>query len=257
VPKWDADQYLKFGRERTQPSVDLVSRIDIENPRRIIDLGCGPGNSTAILHGRWPDARITGLDSSAEMIAQASETDPNIDWRKGNIAEWEPGEDFDIIFSNAAYQWLGDHGTLFEKLVTHLSPAGVFAAQLPYHYASPLNQVMIEVSGDPAWDSRMEPARNALTHETAGFYYDTLRPTCARIEIWETEYYHNLANPQAIVEFIRGTGLRPFMEALESDAEKSRFEREVLAGYTRSYPEQADGTILFPFRRQFVIGYRE
>jgi len=256
VPTWDADLYLKFGRERTQPAIDLVSRISVENPRNIIDLGCGPGNSTAILRQRWPDAKITGLDSSEAMITQAAGSDSETDWQLGDIAAWDPEEDFDVIFSNAAIQWLGDHGTLLTSLAGHLAPGGALAIQLPDHYASPLHQVLLVVSRNPDWSDSMDSARGALTYESVLFYYDTLRPLCRELEIWETEYFHTMEGPEAIVDYIRGTGLRPFLEALQSDEDRGRFEELVLRGYSNAYPLQKDGSILFPFRRQFIVGYK-
>lgn len=256
MPSWDANLYLQFGQERTQAAADLVARIPVVDPARIIDLGCGPGNSTAILGQRWPEAEITGLDSSEDMIAQASERDLDATWISGDINTWNPDQSYDVVFTNAALQWLPDHGKLFPQLMNHVAPGGVLAIQLPYHHASPLQQVVLEASRDPKWNETMESARNALTYETAGFYYDTLQPVCNKLDIWQTEYIHIMENHEAIVDFIRGSGLRPFTQALDSEEDIARFEGIVLQGYTNAYPPQADGRILFPFRRQFIIAYK-
>ena len=253
MPVWDSSLYLQFGRERTQAAVDLVARIQLENPENIVDLGCGPGNSTAILGNRWPKAGITGIDSSPEMIAQAIASDTNINWVIGNISDWRPEKPVDLIFSNAAYQWLPDHQSLFTSLVTHLKPRGVFAAQMPFHHASPLQQVVLKVSQEGAWDERMTHARNALTYQSTGFYYDVLRSLCTSLDLWETEYIHEMENAQAIVEFIKGSGLRPFVETLDTPEEIIHFESLVLDGYTQAYPAQTNGRVLFPFRRQFIV----
>ncbi len=256
MPEWDPHLYLQFGSERTQPSIDLVSRVPLANPGRVIDLGCGPGNSTRILRDRWPSAKIAGLDGSGAMITQAQESTPDLEWFLCDIDDWQPAHEYDLIFSNAALQWLPRHGELFARLAGYLPPSGVLAVQLPYHYDSPLHQVVEEVSRDSAWSDRMDSARGVLTHHPSGFYYDVLQPLCSSVQIWETEYLHNMESPAAILDWIRGTGLRPFLESLQSDDERAEFERQVLDGYTKAFPKQKDGRVLFPFRRQFFVAVR-
>ncbi|MFP6581498.1 MAG: methyltransferase domain-containing protein [Candidatus Hydrogenedentota bacterium] len=256
MPSWDANLYLQFGTQRTQAAIDLTARISIGSPARVIDLGCGPGNSTEILRQRWPEADITGLDTSADMIAQASERDLDVTWVTGDIATWSPEDAFDIVFTNAALQWLPNHEKLLAQLMNHVVTGGVLAVQLPYHHASPLQQVVLKASRDPQWNDAMDSARNALTYATTGFYYDTLQPLCNKLDLWETEYIHIMDDPVDIVDFIRGSGLRPFTQALNSEEEVQRFEKIVLQGYTNAYPPQADGRILFPFRRQFIIAHQ-
>ncbi|WP_019500066.1 methyltransferase domain-containing protein [Pseudanabaena sp. PCC 6802] len=253
---WNPDLYLQFATERTQPSIDLVGRIQVANPTRIVDLGCGPGNSTAILRQRWPNAEAIGLDRSAEMIAAASKTYPSARWLLADISTWTADTPFDIAFSNATLHWLPDHAWLFPHLLAQVAPDGAFAVQIPARDLSPLRQVILEVASDPQWDRRMDKARQAQTREKPSFYYDVLQPIASRIDIWETEYYHVMDSPKAIVNWCRGSGLRPFLAALESEAEKLRFEQLILEGYTKAYPCQKDGRILFPFRRLFVIAYR-
>lgn len=255
MPTWNTELYLQFANERTQPSLDLIARIH-SHPTRIIDLGCGPGNSTAMLRQRWPQADITGLDSSPEMIAAASKAYPTEKWVLADAATWVADTPFDLVFSNAALHWLPDHARLFPHLFAQVAPNGVLAIQIPAHDQSPLRQVALEVANDPAWSHCMDAARRALTRETPSFYYDVLQPLATRLDIWETQYYHVMENPQSIVNWFRGTGLRPFLASLENEAQKQRFEQMLLDGYTRAYPPQQDGRILFPFRRLFIVAYR-
>lgn len=256
MPTWDANLYLRFANERTQPSLDLIARINVANPQRIIDLGCGPGNSTAMLRGRWPEADITGLDNSTEMIAAASKSYPQEKWILADIASWVADEPHDIVFSNAALHWLPDHAVLFPRLLGQVADGGALAVQMPAHYALPIHQIALEVANDPEWRHRMDEAINAITKESPSFYYEVLQPVASHVDIWETLYYHIMESPQAIVDWFRGTGLRPFLEALETDAQRQRFEQMMLEGFTQAYPRQKDERVLFPFRRLFLVAYR-
>jgi len=254
MPTWDPKLYLQFAGERTQPSVDLIARINgAREPARIIDLGCGPGNSTAMLRQRWPQADIIGLDSSAEMIAAASQAYPTEKWVLADAASWTAETPFDLVFANASLQWVPEHQGLFPRLMAQLAPGGILAVQMPSHFESPLHQVMLEIADDDLWRERMVGPRNALTNESASFYYDVLQPLAASLDIWQTEYFHRVDGAQAVVEWFRGTGMRPFLEALESEEQKRLFEHRVLDGYRRAYPIQKDGRLLFPFRRLFIV----
>ena len=254
MPTWDPTLYLQFAGERTQPSVDLIARINgAREPARIIDLGCGPGNSTAMLRQRWPQADIIGLDSSAEMIAAASQAYPSEKWLLADAASWTAETPFDLVFANASLQWVPRHQGLFPHLMAQLAPGGILAVQMPSHFESPLHQVMLEIADDDLWRERMVGPRNALTNESASFYYDVLQPLAASLDIWQTEYFHRVDGAQAVVEWFRGTGMRPFLEALESEEQKRLFEHRVLDGYRRAYPIQKDGRLLFPFRRLFIV----
>ncbi len=256
MPEWDAITYLQFANERTRPSLDLVQRIAVPDPRRIIDLGCGPGNSTEVLRRRWPEAEVTGLDSSPKMIESARVAWPENQWILADAATWTASQPFDLVFSNAMLQWLPDHTRLLPRLFEQVAPGGALAAQLPAHYELPMHREIVEVSRDPAWDNRMQGARNALTKQPASFYYDTLQPLGARIDLWETIYYHEVPGPEALIEWFRGTGMRPFLEALSSDQERVRFETMLLKRYITSYPRRPSGLVLFPFRRLFFVAYR-
>jgi trans-aconitate 2-methyltransferase len=252
---WNADLYLQFATERTQPAIDLIGRIQLLHPARIIDLGCGPGNSTAMLRQRWAEADLIGLDSSPEMISTASKTHPNEKWILAGIATWSDDRPFDLVFSNATLHWLPDHDRLFPHLLDQVAPGGALAVQIPAGGQPPLRRVALEVANDPQWSDRMDAARNAQTRKSPGFYYDVLQPIATRLDIWETEYYHRMDDHGAIVNWFRGTGLRPFLEAL-NDGEKQLFEQRLLEGYRQAYPPQKDGRILFPFQRLFIIAYR-
>jgi trans-aconitate 2-methyltransferase len=263
MPTWNATQYLKFGDERTRPSRDLAGRIEVAQPARVIDLGCGPGNSTEVLAERWPDAEITGLDNSARMIESArtahqashpTRSTP-LRWVAADIAAWataEAGETFDVVFSNAALHWLPDHASLLPRLMRRVAPGGALAFQMPAHDA-PAHHLMRGIARTMAaafawrvddWHSHEPP-----------FYYDVLAACARRVDLWQTEYVHVMADAEAIVEWYRGTGLRPFLDALGTDAERERFTGEFLEGLRDAYPKRADGRVLFPFRRVFAIAY--
>jgi len=251
---WNAIHYLQFGDERTRPSVDLASRIAVSDPRSVVDLGCGPGNSTQVLHRRWPDASILGVDRSPEMIAAARETYPEQDWLQADIGTWAPADPFDIVFSNAALQWLGDHRRLVRRLLGFVRPGGALAFQIPSDAYSPVRTYIREIADDPAWRDRMEGPRTALTMESPAVYYDSLAGEARSLDIWETEYSHVMEDPQAIVAWISSTGLRPFLEVLNAD-EGAEFIRRLNYRVEDGYARRVDGRVLFPFRRLFLIAY--
>jgi len=255
MPQWDAEQYLKFAGKRTQPVYDLLHRIRLQSPRRIVDLGCGPGTSTEVLRHRWPDAYLVGVDSSPEMIRKARQSFPESIWVEGDAATWQDGEPFDLVFSNAMLHWVPHHAGVCRHLLGLLNPGGAVAVQVPAHYDSPLHREIVEVSRDPQWSERLKSARRALTNEPPGFYYDLLTPLVAHLELWETTYYHVMAGPEAIVEWFRGSGLRPYLQALESEKDQRRFEQLLLKRYAESYQRRASGNVLFPFRRLFWVAY--
>ncbi len=252
---WDPGSYLKFEDYRTRPSIDLLAHIRVDDPHNVIDLGCGPGNSTQVLRSRWPQARLVGLDCSAEMIAAAREAHPDQEWALGDIATWSGDTLFDVVFSNAALQWVGDHEGLLPRLFGQVAPGGALAIQLPAVMYASIRGMIYEVADDPAWSSRMESARAALTIEAPHVYYDILAPLARSVDMWETEYQHVLDSPSAIIEWISSTGLRPFLDALDSDEECERFTAMLLERATDAYPFRSDGKVLFPFRRVFVVAY--
>jgi trans-aconitate 2-methyltransferase len=259
MPSWNADQYLKFPAERTRPARDLAAAVAIGVPAQAIDLGCGPGNSTEILAGRWPDTALSGIDSSPAMIDAARRDHPAWRWSVGDIAAWaaEPGETFDVIFSNAALQWVPDHSTLYPNLFARVAHGGALAVQVPANLGAPAHQAMRDLAGSKRWASSFPKGgvREWYVHD-AGFYYDRLAGAAARIDIWQTEYLHVMDGPSAIVEWYRGTGLRPFLDALPADEDRTAFAADYLERITAAYPAQADGRVLFPFNRLFLVAYR-
>ncbi len=259
MASWDAAQYLKFSDERTRPSRDLASQIAIAKPRRVIDLGCGPGNSTQVLADRWPEAEITGLDSSAEMIARARETQPAQTWIVQGIEDWAAieGTAYDVVFSNAALQWVPDHAALLPKLLFRVRSGGAFAMQMPANYGEHVHRVMRDLASSPGWRRWFPSGKATEWHShSMEFYYDVLAPHASRLNLWETEYLHVLPGAEAIVEWYRGTGMRPYLQAIGDAAEQERFAAEYLAGVRPAYPPRTDGRVLFPFRRLFAIAYR-
>jgi trans-aconitate 2-methyltransferase len=251
MPDWSPTQYLKFSEERTRPCRDLAVRISLDRPRRIVDLGCGPGNSTEVLAERWPDAAFIGLDSSSSMIAKARSAHPHWRWMQGDIAAFaEGGENYDLVFSNAALQWVPDHAAVFPKL---LARGRTLAVQMPGDWDGPAHHTMREVASGFHFTREVSEWH---THEIA-FYYDALAPHAAGLDLWETVYLHIMDSPEAIVEWYRGSGMRPFLEALPSDADRERFAAAYLAAIRHVYPPRPDGKVIFPFRRMFIVAYRD
>jgi trans-aconitate 2-methyltransferase len=252
---WDADQYLKFGGERTQPSRDLLARIPLAAPRSVVDLGCGPGNSTAMLAQRWPEADVTGVDSSPAMLEQARRDYPEARWIEADIARWSAPGAHDLIFSNAALQWVPDHETLLPALLDALPPGGVLAAQMPRNFAAPNHALLRETAAEPRWALRMPDEGRLMPVGDPGFYHDLLAPLAARLDIFEIEYLHVLDGPEGVVEWMKGTGLRPFLQRLDA-SEHDDFLASYKGRIRQAYPRRASGKVLFPFRRIFLVASR-
>jgi trans-aconitate 2-methyltransferase len=253
---WNPSQYLKFKNERTQPSLDLISRISLENPATIFDLGCGPGNSTAALRQRWPDARVAGLDNSPEMIKAALADFPAGEWILADLATFQPSAPGDLVFANATLQWLTDHETLVPRLFGLVKPGGVLAVQVPANADSPLARAVVAVAAKPAWRGHTAGCERLHNYRTPEYYFDILRPLGSHFEIWQTTYYHVLASPPGLIEWYRGTGMKPFLDRLPHDAARREFEAEVLETISPFYPVLADGRVLFPFKRNFFTLYK-
>jgi trans-aconitate 2-methyltransferase len=257
MPTWNPSQYLKFDDERTRPCRDLVARIQLKNPRRIIDLGCGPGNSTQVLAERWPDAQITGLDSSEQMIRNATEKYPHQNWALGDIPQWSAREPFDLVFSNAAYNWVPDHARVMPHLLQQVAPGGVFAFQVPANINAPAHELMRSTASSDKWRSHFpEKIREWYAHDLA-FYYETLVDDSSHLDLWTTEYQHILNGPEAIVEWYKGTGLRPFLDHLADENARRSFLADYLKEIEKAFPRRKDGRVLFPFQRLFVIATRK
>jgi trans-aconitate 2-methyltransferase len=258
MPAWDPNLYLRYANERARPAADLIAQIRLDSPARIVDLGCGPGNSTEQLRNCWPQAAITGIDNSQEMLAQAKGKHPDWQWALCDIEAWRPEAGVDLIFSNAALHWVPSHATLFRSLISSVAPGGALAAQMPNNFQSPAHSVMQEVAlgGDPRWGKALAAAPGTFTVQPAAFYYDVLRKQASRVDIWETEYQHVMDGPKAIFDWIRSTGMRPYLERLPDSEQKQLFEEMCLEGFQEAYRPNDQGKVLFPFRRMFIVAYR-
>lgn len=207
-----------------------------------------------MLKRRWPRAVTVGLDNSADMIARARTQHPGGEWELASIESWEPTRLFDVVFSNAALQWVPNHGALIPRLFRQVAPRGALAFQIPSAQFAAVRTFIHEIAREAAWAPRMTDALRALTMETPAFYYDHLVPRATRLDLWETEYLHVLASHAAIIDWMSSTGLRPFLDVLSLD-ERELFLSRLLDRVSESYEVRADGKVLFPFRRTFVIAY--
>jgi trans-aconitate 2-methyltransferase len=254
---WNPELYLKFGNERTQPSIDLVNRIQLDKqPENIIDIGCGPGNSGQVLISRWPNAKLLGIDSSEAMIAQAKKDYPRQEWIVSDALKFISPIKFDVVFSNATIQWIPDHEKLLNGFCSLLSDNGVLAFQAPMFNHMPIRQAIAKVARESRWKSKLENCASVFTFHEAGFYYDLLSPRLSSLELWETYYLHVLESHEAIIDWIQSTGMKPYLDSLSGENEKSDFRTEALNEVKKDYPAQKNGKVIFPFRRLFVIGYK-
>ena len=256
MPDWNPDLYLKFSDQRARPAADLIAQIRLENPKRIIDLGCGTGNSTEQVHARWSKAEIIGLDSSASMLKQAGERHPDWQWIVSDIESWRPDTRFDLIFSNAVLHWLGNHGELFPRLFHLVAAGGAMAVQMPNNFHSGAHQAMKKVAGDTRWATVLSNVSEKYGVQPVDFYYNTLRKLAGHLDIWETEYLQIMDGPRAVHEWIRSTGMRAYLEKLANDDERADFERLCLQEMEKVYRPDDQGKVLFPFKRIFIVAYR-
>ena len=248
---WDPKTYLDFEDERTRPAAELLARIAHKNPAHVIDLGCGPGNSTALLARRWPKARLEGLDSSEAMLDQARRSGIQATWHSGDIPSWAPARRYDVIFANAALHWLDDQDALLKRLMSYLAPEGVLAFQVPVNFNEPSHRLMRDVAASGLWSAKLKGVRNIVLGTEKG-YYEMLEPLAAHLDIWQTTYLQVLSGEDAVYRWVSGTGLRPFLEALDAQ-EREAYAREYKARLNQAYPMRASGKTLFPFQRLFVV----
>ncbi len=249
---WDPAQYLRFSDERLRPALDLLAQVPLSAPRRVIDLGCGPGNVTAVIRARFPDADVTGLDNSASMLERARRDVPDCRFEQADASSWMPPAPPDLIYSNAALHWLGGHETLLPRLVSLLAPGGCLAVQMPAMHDAPLRALQQEVAARGRWASLLACVGSAPPILDPGAYWDLLRPVTASLDLWDTTYMHALQGDDAVVQWAMGTSLRPFLAPLAGG-----MRADFLAAYAEAirphYPKRADGTTLLPFRRRFII----
>lgn len=253
---WNADQYLKFEDERTRPPRDLIAQIPLARAGHVIDLGCGPGNSTELLVARYPDAEVIGLDSSPDMLQQARERLPKCTFIQADLVSWTPPERTDLLFANASFQWLPDHEAVLRRMLQALQPGGVLAVQMPDNVDEPALALMSQVAGRGPWAGNPAlavAARAPLPRPLA--YYDLLKPLCSELDIWRTIYMHVMAGPQAVVEWFKGSALRPFLSALDP-AMGEAFLAAYLDEIKQHYGARIDGRVLLPFPRVFIVAVR-
>ncbi|KFZ12989.1 hypothetical protein V501_03943 [Pseudogymnoascus sp. VKM F-4519 (FW-2642)] len=255
---WSSAQYLKFLNQRTRPSHDLLSQVPLSSPTYIIDVGCGPGNSTDVLATRFPDAKVLGMDSSPDMITTAREHYPNIEFAVADINNYSPEDPVDLIFSNAVFQWIkyDDRIPAIKHLIRSLKCGGTFAMQVPDNYMEESHVAMRTVAEKGPWAEelrRLQPAQGPF--QTVQELYNELKPLCSSIDLWHTIYQHPLQNHQEIVEWLKGTGLRPFVNPLSLD-ESEGFLTEYLKEIKTLYPVSSDGTVLLRFPRLFMVAVR-
>ncbi|MFM2129438.1 MAG: High confidence in function and specificity [Pseudomonadota bacterium] len=252
---WNPAQYLKFAGPRLRPAVDLLARVPIEAPTTVYDLGCGAGQTVALLAARFPGAQVMGVDSSAEMLADARRSFPEHRFVAGDIAAFRAVPPAHLVFSNAALQWLPDHDRLLPRLFGEVRVGGVLAVQVPRVDDSPRMSVLRELAGDPRWAARALPRLQPgpLAPEAC---YDLLAPAAASLDIWEAEYLHVLEGDDPVVEWTRGAGGAAVLAELEKD-EREEFLARYTAAMRAAYPRRKDGTTLLPFRRLFIVAVRK
>jgi trans-aconitate 2-methyltransferase len=253
---WDPRQYGRYADERSRPFHDLLARVRATGPGHVVDLGCGDGALTATLAARWPDAHVVGVDSSAEMLATGDAARAaGVDLRQGRIQDWRPTRPVDVLVSNAALQWVPGHADLLAGFVAALAPGGELAFQVPGNFGAPSHTLLASLRRSPRWRDRLGGAavRDGAVLEP-GEYLDRLVPLGCEVDAWETTYLHLLPGPDPVLEWVRGTALRPVLAALPA-AEAGAFEAEYRALLREAYPPGPAGTVL-PFRRIFAVARR-
>jgi trans-aconitate 2-methyltransferase len=253
---WDPNQYLKFSDHRLRPALDLLAQIALEAPRSVYDLGCGPGNITHLIAERWPGATVTGLDSSAEMLAKARRDFPKLELVQADIASWSPPAPADLLFTNATLQWLEDHERLLPRLVGQLASGGILAVQMPRNHRSPSHTLIEEAAAAGPWSAGLAAVRRRSV-DAPEFYYRLLASRTKRLDIWETEYLQVLpptgpGGENAVVAWTKGTSLRPYFDALD-EPERTSFLDAYRTRIAAAYPAQPDGSTLLPFKRIFIV----
>lgn len=246
---WDPDRYLTYADERGRPFVELVARVGAAAPTRVVDLGCGPGNLTVLLKERWPDASVSGVDSSPEMIERAAAV-PGVDFSVGDVRTWRPEQPVDVLVSNATLQWIPGHLDLLPDLVGHVAPGGWLAFQVPGNFDEPSHTIRRDLAALPEYAPY---TAGVATPDACGpaVYLDKLVRLGCRVDAWETTYLHVLTGEDPVFTWVSGTGARPTLQALPDDL-RPGFEDEFRRRLREAYPAGPTGTVL-PFRRVFVV----
>lgn len=254
---WDAGQYLKYSDERSRPYFDLLARVTANNAASIVDLGCGPGNLTRTLIERWPAAHVVGVDNSPEMLEQARSLaiPGRLDFVQADISSWSPETPIDLIVSNAAFQWVPDHEVIFPRLARMLSAGGTLAVQMPYHFQNPAHLAIEETKADPRWSNVL--AGIGLHQQSVMplvWYVERLHDLGFKVDAWQTSYIHVLSGENPVLEWFKGTALRPLLQKLDAQQ-----KRDFLGGLGErlrdAYPAKRNLTLL-PFPRIFFVATR-
>lgn len=254
---WDPDRYLAYADERSRPFVDMIAQIRATSPRTVVDLGCGPGNLTALLAARWPDADVLGLDSSPEMIATARARADDVGYEQADLREWiraAQGDPVDVVVSNATLQWLPEHLDLLPGLVAAVRPGGWLAFQVPGNFEEPSHTIRRELAAEDAYAPHVEGVAHPSSHEGTAYLDALIRLGC-EVNAWETTYLHVLDgadDPDPVFTWVSATGARPTLQALPADL-RGTFEDEFRRRLALAYPVRADGGVVLPFRRIFAV----
>ena len=254
---WDAQQYLAYGDLRRRPGLDLLAHVPVEDPARVVDLGCGPGTLTLALADRWPRAEVAGVDTSEQMLADAVARDPDrrVSWMPGDLATWTAAHRVDVIFSNAALHWVDEHPRVLTHWLGQLTPGGVVAFQVPANFDEPSHTVVAEVAEDDTWRGRVRHRLRDRPVLAPTRYHRLLAPLVDHLDVWETTYWQALTGQDPVLEWLRGSVLHPVLPELTA-REQEDFLARVAEGLRAAYPPDETGTTLFPFRRLFVVARR-
>lgn len=254
---WNPENYLKFKNERTRPAIDLANKIEAADPEKILDIGCGPGNSTAVLSRRFPKSAIIGIDNSPNMIEAAAKSYPKLEFRliDASCELGRLGENtFDVVFSNACIQWLPDHAKLLAEMMKLIRKGGVMAVQIPVNYDEPIHEIIKSISESDEWRDRLSGTRSIATLSEEE-YFDILSRISSDFTMWKTVYFHRMPSHESIIEWYRATGLKPYLSRLNEN-EKLILEEQMLEELKRRYPVRQNGEIIFRFPRLFFTAVK-
>lgn len=249
---WNPAQYLRYGSERLRPALDLIARIQVDSPETVYDLGCGTGTITGILKERWPDAIVTGVDSSASMLEMTTDVETGLNWQHADLNHWQPESQADVVYSNAALHWLDGHEQLFPRLMETVKAGGVLAVQMPENFSAPSHTSIADTVREGAWQERLAPFQREQPVAEPSYYYDLISRLSSHIDMWETTYMHILEGEDPVVEWTKGTMLRPLLDNL-SDEEGAEFLASYTAKVAKAYPHSTDGKTVLPFKRLFIV----
>ena len=246
---WDPDRYGVYDDERGRPFLDLLARVRAERPRAVVDLGCGPGNLTALLKQRWPAAAVHGIDSSAEMITAADV--PGVTFEVGDLRRWTPDEPVDVLVSNATLQWLPDHLELLPRLLRRVAPGGWLAFQVPGNFGEPSHTIRTDLAAQAPYAAHTRSVAVPSSHEPVD-YLRALQVLGCEVDVWETTYLHVLTGEDPVFTWVSGTGARPTLQALPDEL-RVDFEEIFRERLAEAYPADAEGRVVLPFRRIFAV----